>query len=173
MTHGTTDGATFGSTVGTTHGTTAATGEDGTIRSAIGVRGDGTALGTTAVIGAHIIHGTRTTQDGTEDSARIWGMVPDSDTEDISRATRRTPQDTRRRTTDEHLPAQKRRPQEGLSARAAAPDVAQSEEVRFHAAARQHRNRPEALRPQGRALHRRQADRPHTEGLRHHLIIQL
>ena len=56
---------THGTTAGTTLGTTEATGEDGTIRSATGVIGDGAAHGITEDTGVDTIHGIRTMQDGT------------------------------------------------------------------------------------------------------------
>lgn len=107
MIHGTTVGAIRGSTAGTTlgitdgavlgtHGailgTTVDIGDVGMIHGTTGIIGDGMIHGTTAVIGADI-HGTRTTPDGTEDSARIGvitmdtAMALESAAADISRRT--------------------------------------------------------------------------------------
>ena len=98
----------------TIHGTTAVIGEDGTTRSAIGDHGDGMTHGTMVDIGVatgvHITHGIRTMPDGTADSVHFgdMDMVRDSDTEDISQATRHIPQDMRHRMWDVQLRPQKR-----------------------------------------------------------------
>lgn len=113
-THGTSDGTIHGISDGATLGTTAVIGEDGTTRSAIGDHGDGMTHGTMVDIGvdtgAHITHGIRTMPDGTADSVHIgdMDMVRDSDTADISQATRHIPQDMRHRMWDVQLRPQKR-----------------------------------------------------------------
>lgn len=66
MTHGSGDGMTLG--------VTGATGADGTTRSTTGDSGDGTTLGTTEATGG-IIHGIRTTPDGTADSVLTGDMA--------------------------------------------------------------------------------------------------
>lgn len=108
MIHGITDGEARGThgtirgTDGATLGITADIGDVGMIHGTTGDIGDGTTLGTTADIGADT-HGTRTTQDGTEDSARIWDtardmvMVRESEAADTSRRTRYMARARRRR----------------------------------------------------------------------------
>lgn len=133
-------GGTRGSTDGATRGIMAAIGEDGTIRGIIGDTGDGMTHGTTVDIGACIIHGIRTTPDGTEDSARtgdiiILAEVRDMDTEDTSAATDGPVRDMRLRQTTGYLPAPERQLSDEASARAAAQAEVLSPEAVRHAAA--------------------------------------
>lgn len=108
---------THGSGGGMTLGITGATGADGTTRSTTGDSGAGTTLGTTEATGG-IIHGIRTTPDGTADSVLIGDMVmdtvPESEAADISEAGHGTDRAMRLRATHACLPtAAARRPSEG------------------------------------------------------------
>lgn len=146
MTHGSGDGMTLG--------ITGATGADGTTRSTTGDSGDGTTLGTTVATGG-IIHGIRTTPDGTADSVLIGDMATamvtdlESEAADISAAGLGTDRAMRRRATHAYSPtAAKRRQSEEASAQAAAPDAAPSAEA--------HRQGAAPLRPRLQEAHRRQ-----------------
>lgn len=101
-------------------GITEDTGEDGTTRLTTGDCGDGTTLGTTAAIGV-IIHGIRTTPDGTADSVLIGVMdtatdmvtVRESEAADISETGYGTAPDMRRRATQECFQTAAAGPQSG------------------------------------------------------------
>lgn len=146
MTHGSGDGM--------IHGITEDTGADGTTRSTTGDSGAGTTLGTTEVTGG-IIHGIRTTPDGTADSVLIGDMATamvtdlESAAADISAAGHGTDRAMRRRATHAYSPtAAKRRQSEEASAQAAAPDAEQSEAAAHREAVR--------LPPRFQEAHRRQ-----------------
>ena len=114
----------------------------------------GATLGTTEATGG-IIHGIRTTPDGTADSVLIGDMATamvtdlESAAADISAAGHGTDRAMRRRATHAYSPtAAKRRQSEEASAQAAAPDAAPSAEA--------HRQGAAPLQPRLQEAHRRQ-----------------
>lgn len=120
------------------------------IRSTTGDTGDGAVRGTTPDTGA-VIHGIRTTPDGTEGSTLIGITLitvmedRDSEAEDTSRPRHGTDHATRLRPTAAYSPTAAGRQSDAASVQAAAQAAEPSEEARHHAAALQLQNHPEAI----------------------------